>query len=130
MANGRVEQMTAIQVTTMGNQRGLFSGGSLEQVTIIQRWSLSKFDCIYFIRRHGKCLNIYQWHLLIYFLNRFFHYSFQRDRNRLNQFNEYNGGNSMSNHPMISPTTSDLSETLHTASPLLVYSILISSYSY
>ena len=33
-------------------------------------------------------------------------------------------GNSMSNHPMISPTISDLSETLHTASPLLVYCIL------
>ena len=33
-------------------------------------------------------------------------------------------GNSMSNHPMISPTISDLSETLHTASSLLVYSIL------
>ena len=33
-------------------------------------------------------------------------------------------GNSMSNHPMISRTISDLSETLHTASPLLVYSIL------
>ena len=30
----------------------------------------------------------------------------------------------MSNHPMISPTISDLSETLHTASPLLVYGIL------
>ena len=30
----------------------------------------------------------------------------------------------MSNHPMISPTISDLSETLHTASPLLVYCIL------
>ena len=33
-------------------------------------------------------------------------------------------GNSISNHPMISPTISDLSETLHTASPLLVYCIL------
>ena len=33
-------------------------------------------------------------------------------------------GNSMSNHPMISPTISDLSETLHTASPLPVYCIL------
>ena len=33
-------------------------------------------------------------------------------------------GNSMSNHPMISPTISDLSETLHTASPLLVYCML------
>ena len=33
-------------------------------------------------------------------------------------------GNSMSNHPMISPTISDLSETLHTASPLLDYCIL------
>ena len=30
----------------------------------------------------------------------------------------------MSNHPMNTPTISDLSETLHTASPLLVYSIL------
>ena len=29
----------------------------------------------------------------------------------------------MSNHPMISPTISDLSETLYTASPLLVYCI-------
>ena len=33
-------------------------------------------------------------------------------------------GNSMSNHPMNTPTISDLSETLHTASPLPVYSIL------
>ena len=30
----------------------------------------------------------------------------------------------MSNHPMISRTISDLSETLHTESPLLVYCIL------
>ena len=29
----------------------------------------------------------------------------------------------MSNHPMISATISDLFETLHTASPLLVYGI-------
>ena len=30
----------------------------------------------------------------------------------------------MSNHPMNTPTISDLSETLHTASPLPAYSIL------
>ena len=33
-------------------------------------------------------------------------------------------GNSMSNHPMISPTISDLPQTLHTASTLLVLYIL------
>ena len=43
---------------------------------------------------------------------------------RLNLQNIWPLVNSMSNQPMISPTISDLSETLHTASPLLVYSIL------
>ena len=30
----------------MGNWRGLFSGGRYVQVIVIQRWPLSRFDCI------------------------------------------------------------------------------------
>ena len=30
----------------MGNRRGLFLGGRYVQVTAIQRWPLSRFDCI------------------------------------------------------------------------------------
>ena len=39
--------MTAIQVIIMGNRRGLFSGGRYVQVTVKQRWPLSRFDCKY-----------------------------------------------------------------------------------
>ena len=37
----------------MGNRRGLFLGGRYVLVTAIQRWPLSRFDCIFGEVRRG-----------------------------------------------------------------------------
>ena len=44
MAAGRVEQVTAIQRLLQWD--GMFSGGRYVQLMVIQRWPLSRFDCI------------------------------------------------------------------------------------